>query len=121
VCVCVSLCTFMYFICAADLLIVFPGRLLQISSFNGKMNALNEVNKVIASVTYYPHRHTGLEEEEWLTAERMAVSNTAVLSPRQLCGRFSLQRPGSLVLGQVLPQVLKVSHASFHFSNIFYP
>jgi hypothetical protein len=39
------------------------------------MNALNEVNKVIASVTYYPHRHTGLEEEEWLTAERMAVSN----------------------------------------------
>jgi ubiquitin carboxyl-terminal hydrolase 9/24 len=40
------------------------------------MNALNEVNKVIASVTYYPHRHTGLEEEEWLTAERMAVSNT---------------------------------------------
>ena len=38
------------------------------------MTALNEVNKVIASVTYYPHRHTGLEEEEWLTAERMAVS-----------------------------------------------
>lgn len=38
------------------------------------MSALNEVNKVIASVTYYPHRHSGLEEEEWLTAERMAVS-----------------------------------------------
>lgn len=49
-------------------------RLLQISTFNGKMSALNEVNKVIASVTYYPHRHSGLEEEEWLTAERMAVS-----------------------------------------------
>lgn len=50
-------------------------RLLQISSFNGKMNALNEVNKVIASVTYYPHRHSGIEqEEEWLTPERMAVS-----------------------------------------------
>lgn len=76
-CVCVvCLCTFIYFIYAFDLLIVLPGRLLQISSFNGKMNALNEVNKVIASVTYYPHRHTGLEEEEWLTAERMAVSNT---------------------------------------------
>lgn len=74
--VCVCLCTFVYFIYAGDLLTVFPGRLLQISSFNGKMNALNEVNKVIASVTYYPHRHTGLEEEEWLTAERMAVSNT---------------------------------------------
>lgn len=49
-------------------------RLLQISSFNGKMNALNEVNKVIATVTYYPHRNPGLDEEEWLTAQRMAVS-----------------------------------------------
>jgi ubiquitin carboxyl-terminal hydrolase 9/24 len=49
-------------------------RLLQISSFNGKMNALNEVNKVITSVSYYPHSHRGPEEEEWLTAERMAVS-----------------------------------------------
>lgn len=49
-------------------------RLLQISSFNGKMNALNEVNKVIASVNYYLHRNQSLEEEEWLTAERMAVS-----------------------------------------------
>lgn len=37
------------------------------------MNALNEVNKVIASVTYYPNRHHGLEEEEYLTPERMAV------------------------------------------------
>ena len=52
-------------------------RLLQISTFNGKMSALNEVNKVIASVTYYPHRNSGLEEEEWLTAERMAVSVTS--------------------------------------------
>lgn len=53
-------------------------RLLQISSFNGKMNALNEINKVIASVASYPHRATGNSvvtgandmEEEWLTAER---------------------------------------------------
>lgn len=51
-------------------------RLLQISSFNGKMNALNEVNKVISSVTYHQHRNTIVEEEEWLTAERMAVSST---------------------------------------------
>lgn len=36
------------------------------------MNALNEVNKVISSVSYYTHRHNP-EEEEWLTAERMAV------------------------------------------------
>ncbi|MPC39103.1 putative ubiquitin carboxyl-terminal hydrolase FAF-X [Portunus trituberculatus] len=48
-------------------------RLLQISSFNGKMNALNEVNKVITSVSYYSHRHGPVEEEEWLTAERMAA------------------------------------------------
>jgi hypothetical protein len=39
------------------------------------MNALNEVNKVIAGVSYYPHRHTtGIDPEgEWLTPERMAV------------------------------------------------
>ncbi|KAK4027909.1 probable ubiquitin carboxyl-terminal hydrolase FAF-X [Daphnia magna] len=56
-------------------------RLLQISSFNGKMNALNEINKVIASVASYPHRTTGNSvvtganetDEEWLTAERMAA------------------------------------------------
>ncbi|XP_023706840.1 probable ubiquitin carboxyl-terminal hydrolase FAF-X isoform X1 [Cryptotermes secundus] len=67
-------------------------RLLQISSFNGKMNALNEVNKVIASVTYYPHRHTGLEEEEWLTAERMAkwIKENRVL---QIVLRDSLHQP----------------------------
>lgn len=53
----------------------FSYRLLQISSFNGKMNALNEVNKVISSVSYYTHRHGNPEEEEWLTAERMAVSS----------------------------------------------
>ncbi|XP_059944215.1 probable ubiquitin carboxyl-terminal hydrolase FAF-X isoform X5 [Mesoplodon densirostris] len=47
-------------------------RLLQISSFNGKMNALNEINKVISSVSYYTHRHGHPEEEEWLTVERMA-------------------------------------------------
>lgn len=43
------------------------------------MNALNEVNKVISSVSYYTHRHNP-EEEEWLTAERMAVSKTQILS-----------------------------------------
>lgn len=41
------------------------------------MNALNEVNKVISSVSYYTHRHNP-EEEEWLTAERMAVSKASV-------------------------------------------
>lgn len=57
----------------------FIPRLLQISSFNGKMNALNEVNKVISSVSYYTHRHNP-EEEEWLTAERMAVSSSRLLT-----------------------------------------
>lgn len=49
-------------------------RLLQISSFNGKMNALNEVNKVIANVSFQSSRHSQMEEDEWLTAEKMAVS-----------------------------------------------
>lgn len=51
-------------------------RQLQISSFNGKMNALNEINKVISTVGYYPNnpnRHHGADEEEYLTPERMAV------------------------------------------------
>ncbi|XP_076338950.1 ubiquitin carboxyl-terminal hydrolase 9X-like isoform X1 [Tachypleus tridentatus] len=67
-------------------------KLLQISSFNGKMNALNEVNKVIASVSYYSHRHTGIEEEEWLTAERMAewIKENKVL---QIVLRDSLHQP----------------------------
>ncbi|XP_060649387.1 probable ubiquitin carboxyl-terminal hydrolase FAF isoform X5 [Drosophila nasuta] len=53
-------------------------RLLQVSSFNGKMNALNEINKVLTSVAYYSHRSQPLphclpdDEMDWLTAERMA-------------------------------------------------
>ncbi|GIY19651.1 probable ubiquitin carboxyl-terminal hydrolase FAF-X [Caerostris extrusa] len=67
-------------------------RLLQISSFNGKMNALNEVNKVIASVSYYTHRHANPEEEDWLTAERVAewIKENKVL---QIVLRDSLHQP----------------------------
>ncbi|GAB1302650.1 Ubiquitinyl hydrolase 1 [Apodemus speciosus] len=67
-------------------------RLLQISSFNGKMNALNEVNKVISSVSYYTHRHGSTEEEEWLTAERMAewIQQNNILS---IVLRDSLHQP----------------------------
>ena len=36
-------------------------RQLQISSFGGKMNALNEVNRVITSVSYYPQQGKKLE------------------------------------------------------------
>ncbi|KAF7709468.1 probable ubiquitin carboxyl-terminal hydrolase FAF-X isoform X4 [Silurus meridionalis] len=67
-------------------------RLLQISSFNGKMNALNEVNKVISSVSYYTHRHGNPEEAEWLTAERMAewIQQNNILS---IVLRDSLHQP----------------------------
>ncbi|XP_012528213.1 probable ubiquitin carboxyl-terminal hydrolase FAF-X isoform X2 [Monomorium pharaonis] len=67
-------------------------RLLQISSFNGKMNALNEVNKVISSVSYHQHRNTIAEEEEWLTAERMAkwIKDNGVL---EIVLRDSLHQP----------------------------
>ncbi|CAB1346501.1 unnamed protein product, partial [Coregonus sp. 'balchen'] len=67
-------------------------RLLQISSFNGKMNALNEVNKVISTVSYYTHRHGNPEEEEWLTAERMAewIQQNHILS---IVLRDSLHQP----------------------------
>ncbi|KAK9879631.1 hypothetical protein WA026_006697 [Henosepilachna vigintioctopunctata] len=67
-------------------------RLLQISSFNGKMNALNEINKVISSVAYYPNRHHGSEEDESLTSERMAkwINENHVL---EIVLRDSLHQP----------------------------
>lgn len=60
-------------------------RILKFASFNGKMNALNEVNKVISNITYNiqigtcssvssssgSNRAEGYEEE-WLTSDRMA-------------------------------------------------
>lgn len=51
-------------------------RLLKVSSFNGKMNALNEINKMLSAVTSYPNRTQSQVDEDmdWLTAERMAVS-----------------------------------------------
>lgn len=49
-------------------------RVLQISSFNGKMNALNEINKVLGYVSYYPHRQMAEDEVDVLNAEKMAVS-----------------------------------------------
>jgi ubiquitin carboxyl-terminal hydrolase 9/24 len=48
-------------------------RVLQISSFNGKMNALNEINKMLSYVSYYPHRHQQSDDEcETMTAEKLA-------------------------------------------------
>lgn len=53
-------------------------RLLQVSSFSGKMNALNEINKILNALTCYTMRTHGLplipdDELDWLTAERMAA------------------------------------------------
>lgn len=64
-------------------------RQLQISSFNGKMNALNEINKVISSVTY-PNRHNGVED--YLTPEKMAewINDNKVL---EIVLRDSLHQP----------------------------
>ncbi|XP_047353087.1 probable ubiquitin carboxyl-terminal hydrolase FAF-X isoform X1 [Vespa velutina] len=83
-------------------------RLLQISSFNGKMNALNEVNKVITSVNYYQHRNTAVEEEEWLTAERMAkwIKDNGVL---EIVLRDSLHQPQYVEkLEKILRFIIKV-------------
>uniref|UniRef100_A0A1X7TPY9 UBP34/UBP24/USP9X/USP9Y-like ARM repeat region domain-containing protein n=1 Tax=Amphimedon queenslandica TaxID=400682 RepID=A0A1X7TPY9_AMPQE len=46
-------------------------RLLQIPSFSGKMNALNEINKIVPSMSYHPHFKT-IGDEEQLTTERIA-------------------------------------------------
>lgn len=56
-------------------------RVLQISSFNGKMNALNEINKVLSYVCYYPHHPQSADEGDTLTAEKMAkwIKDTDVL------------------------------------------
>ncbi|XP_050309267.1 probable ubiquitin carboxyl-terminal hydrolase FAF-X isoform X2 [Anthonomus grandis grandis] len=56
------------------------------------MNALNEINKVISSVTYYPNRHHDIEEEEYLTPERMAkwINDNKVL---EIVLRDSLHQP----------------------------
>ncbi|XP_052894208.1 probable ubiquitin carboxyl-terminal hydrolase FAF [Anopheles moucheti] len=49
-------------------------RVLQISSFNGKMNALNEINRVLSYVSIYPHRGLIAEEDgDFLSANRMAM------------------------------------------------
>lgn len=67
-------------------------RLLQISSFNGKMNALNEVNKVISNVSFQSSRHSQMEEDEWLTADKMAewIQKNGVLT---IVLRDSLHQP----------------------------
>ena len=51
----------------------FCFRILKFASFNGKMNALNEVNKVISNISGYSNMHTRTGDDEWLTCERMAV------------------------------------------------
>ena len=49
-------------------------RLLRLSSFSGKMNALNELNKIISNVAsggvYYQGQRAVLEDD-WLNAQRL--------------------------------------------------
>uniref|UniRef100_A0A170UGC2 Ubiquitin carboxyl-terminal hydrolase faf-x n=1 Tax=Triatoma infestans TaxID=30076 RepID=A0A170UGC2_TRIIF len=79
------------------------------------MNALNEVNKVIAGVSYYPHRHaTSMDPEgEWLTPERMArwIKENGVL---QIVLRDSLHQPQYVEkLEKILRFVIKDRCLSF--------
>ncbi len=67
------------------------------------MNALNEVNKVISSVSYYTHRHNP-EEEEWLTAERMAVNSAQLFPFVLLIKDFSLPKIHFICLCLIRPQ-----------------
>jgi ubiquitin carboxyl-terminal hydrolase 9/24 len=61
-------------------------RILKFASFNGKMNALNEINKVISNVTYNFQMKVASstcssstvynrsdQEEEWLTTDKLAI------------------------------------------------
>ncbi|ESN99989.1 hypothetical protein HELRODRAFT_176291 [Helobdella robusta] len=67
-------------------------RLLQISSFNGKMNALNEINKLITSISYNINKHSQSDCDDWLTPEKIAewLGNNDVLS---IVLRDSLHQP----------------------------
>lgn len=67
------------------------------------MNALNEVNKVISSVSYYTHRHNP-EEEEWLTAERMAVSSAQLLTFALCMKKFFVSKIHFFLYLIILPQ-----------------
>ena len=52
-------------------------RLLKIASFSGKMNALNEINKVVPGHPYHVSTHfnsSSDEDQQQMTAEKMAVS-----------------------------------------------
>lgn len=52
-------------------------RILQTNSFSGKMNALNEVNKLIMSLNTIQRSSVNrVEEPESLTAEKLIVSLT---------------------------------------------
>lgn len=52
-------------------------RLLKISSFNGKMSALNEINKILFAFSYYPRQSqipmcANEDEIDWLSADKIA-------------------------------------------------
>ena len=58
-------------------------RLLKIASFSGKMNALNEINKVVPGHPYHVTTHyqsTYDEDQQQMTSEKMAVSGREYVS-----------------------------------------
>lgn len=59
-------------------------RILQTNSFSGKMNALNEVNKLIMSLTTIQRSTVNRSEEvESLTAEKLTVSPSMFFSSNE--------------------------------------
>lgn len=75
--VCLSLkshelyCTFLHAKHYGPLLLT-PLKFIEVCQWS--VNFVRQINKVITGVSYFTHRHTVTEEDEWLTADRMAVS-----------------------------------------------
>ncbi|XP_058466294.1 probable ubiquitin carboxyl-terminal hydrolase FAF isoform X4 [Malaya genurostris] len=84
-------------------------RVLQISSFNGKMNALNEINKVLGCVSYYPHRQITEDEMDGLNAVKMAelTDDYLFIASRQY---LHLRRNGQILDINAPPPVCRNPH-----------
>ena len=64
-------------------------RLLKIASFSGKMNALNEINKVVPGHPYHVSTHYQSaydEDQQQMTSEKMAVSGRECVWCVCVCG-----------------------------------
>lgn len=72
------------------------------------MNALNEVNKVISNVSFQSSRHSQCEEDEWLTADKMAVNEIFT----RLIFRIFIN---------CTPMQIRQGKTSFKLKGFFYP